>query len=39
MHADFEFAWIHYPDASPAILTYDDVHCTVFYCVFVGEKQ
>lgn len=27
MHAHFEFAWIHFPDASAAILTYNDVYC------------
>lgn len=33
MHAHFEFAWIHFPDASAAILTYNDVYCTVLAIV------
>lgn len=28
MQAHFKFAWIHHPDASAAMLPYDDVYCT-----------
>lgn len=39
MHARFEFAWIHYPDASPAIMTYNDVYCTEFYYILNGYHK
>lgn len=29
MHVHFKFAWIYFPDASAANLTYNDVYCTV----------
>lgn len=39
MHAHSEFAWIHFPDASAAILTYTDVHCTVGAIVFLFNEK
>lgn len=39
MHAHFEFAWIHFPDASAAILTYNDVYCTVLSIVLPWDEK
>lgn len=39
MHAHFEFAWIHFPDASAAILTYNDVYCTVLAIVLEQNEK